>query len=86
MNKNKLTARALDELRGLILAAYSDARFEVFKGYDPDGTYLRAIVNADDINDVMDVFIKRLIEFQDEDDLDVYVVVSRPQVGTAKAS
>lgn len=86
MNKNKLTSQALDELRALILAAYPDACFEVFKGYDPDGTYLRAIVNADDINDVMDVFIERLVEFQDEDDLDIYVVIGRPQVQTARAT
>jgi len=36
--------------------------------------YLRAIVDVDDTNDVMDVFIDRLVDMQVEERLPVYVV------------
>lgn len=78
-SKKRATEKALTELRAIIKSAFPESEFEVFEGDDPHGTYLRAIVDVEDMNDVIDVFINRLMEFQEDDDLDVYVVVSRPR-------
>ena len=70
--------RALDELRSIIRGRFPEATFEVFHGEDPEGTYLRAIVDVEDSDEVVDVFIDRLIDMQVEDGLAVYVVPVRP--------
>lgn len=70
--------RALDELRSIIRRRFPEAQFEVFHGEDPEGTYLSAIVDVEDSDEVVDVFIDRLIDMQVEDGLPVYVVPVRP--------
>lgn len=69
---------ALDELRGLILAVYPTASFRVSREEDPDGIYLRATVDIDDAETVVDVVSDRLLELQIEEGLPVYVVPIEP--------
>jgi hypothetical protein len=77
--KKKALALAIEELKSLILARFPDATFEIFEGDDPHGTYLRVMLDLDEVYDVIDVFISRLTDFQVEDDLDLFVEITRPR-------
>lgn len=68
---------AVRELQGLIQARYPQASFDVAPEEDPDGIYLRATVD-EDVDDVLDVVMDRLLEFQVEQSLPVYVMPVRP--------
>lgn len=68
---------AVDELRELIKSHYPTAAFEVAEGDDPVGTYLTAIVDLDDPDDVMDPIVERLLEIEIDERLPVYVVAVR---------
>src|SRR5215216_6229715 len=69
---------AIDELKGLIVRHYPDATFTVSEGEDPDGIYLTAAVDVEDMGEVVDVFLDRMVDFQVEDGLPIYVVAIRP--------
>jgi hypothetical protein len=75
---NKRIQAALSELQSLILAQFPEATFDVFKGEDPCGIYLRATVDVEDTDDVIDVFIDRLVEMQVHEELPVYVLPVQP--------
>ena len=70
--------RAVAELTRRIQQHYPEATFEVGHGEDPEGIYLRAIVDVQDIDAVVDVFIDRLIELQVEEGISVHVIPLRP--------
>ncbi len=69
---------ALAEMRAMIARRYPGATFEVFHGEDPEGMYLRAIVDIEDIDEVEDLIIDRLVDIQVEERLPVYVIPVRP--------
>jgi hypothetical protein len=71
-------AEAMREIEALIASRYPEARFAVSEGEDPDGIYLRATVDVEDMGEVVHVFIDRLVEMQVEEGLPVYVVPIRP--------
>ncbi len=66
------------ELQEKVSRRYPDARFEVFEGEDPKGTYLRAVVDVEDTDEVVDLVIDRLLGLQVEERLPLYFVASRP--------
>ena len=68
---------AVAELQALIQASYPAATFQVTQGEDPVGTYVIAMVDVDDTDIVVDIFIERLLELQIEDSLSVYMVPVR---------
>lgn len=69
---------AIAELRGLIAARYPDATFTVYHGEDPEGIYLNAVVDVEDLDAVTDTFIGRLVDLQVEGGLPVYVTLDWP--------
>lgn len=69
---------AIVELRELIAQQYPDATFTVSEGEDPDGIYLTATVDVEDMGEVVDVFLERMVDLQIEEDLPLYVVAIRP--------
>ncbi len=69
---------AVAELQGMIAQKYPAATFEVFHGEDPEGTYLRATVDIEDTDEVVDLIIDRLVDLQVEERLPVYVIPVRP--------
>lgn len=75
---------AIDELRGLISARFPSADFRVGLGEDPEGVYLRAVVDVEDRGEVVDVFLDRLVDFQLDGGLPLYVVVGRTQERNAE--
>jgi hypothetical protein len=70
--------QALEELKGLIQSRYPDAVFAVTHGEDPEGVYLKATVDLDDVDEVIDAFGDRLLELQIDDELDIYVIPLQP--------
>lgn len=68
---------AVDDLQELILTHYPSTTFTVGEAEEPDGVYMRAIVDVDDTDDVIDVFLDRLVDLQVEDNLPIYVVTVR---------
>ena len=71
-NERIQAARA--EMRGMIQAVFPTTTFQVYRGEDPHGVYLRAIVDVEDTDDVIDVFIDRLVDIQVEERLPLYVI------------
>ena len=69
---------ALAELQMLIQERYPEATFDIFHGEDPDGVRLQATVDVEDTDEVMDVVIDKLYEFQVEQGLPVYVLPVPP--------
>ena len=70
--------QAVAELQQLIQTTYPDTLFEAGSGGDDqDGTYITAIVNLDDPDEVMDLVIDRLLQLQVEEALPVYVIPVR---------
>jgi hypothetical protein len=47
-------------------------------GDDPAGTYVLATIDVEDVETVIDVYIDRLLAFQIDEGLPVYVVPMRP--------
>jgi len=70
--------QVVDDLKRLITARFPDAGFTVFEGEDPEGVYLRAVVDVDDSSDVMETVLDKLYELEVEQELPVYVVTSQP--------
>ena len=69
---------AIEEIKDLILARYPEAHFEVSRGDDPEGVNLTANVDVEDTDEVVDLYIDRLIDLQVEDRLPLYVLPLQP--------
>ena len=69
---------ALEELRTLIAARYPAASFDVYESDDPKGARLRATVDVEDTDEVMDGLMDALYDIQVERGLPVYVVIVQP--------
>jgi len=69
---------AVDEIEGSIRAVHPRASFALASGEDPDGLYVSAVVEIDDLDTVVDLFVDRLVELQVEAGLPLYVVPVRP--------
>lgn len=65
------------EIQRLIRAKYPGATFEIQESPEPQGVYMRAIVDVDEPFLVMDSFIDRLAEIQLDDEPPLHVVVVR---------
>lgn len=68
--RNKLepkVASAIEELKGMILAKYPDASFEVCPAIeDPGALDLVTTVDTDEIDEVIDLVVHRLVELDNE--------------------
>jgi len=84
MSAERVTAQdsriqsALTELEGLIKEAYPNATFAVGEGEDPEGVYLTATVDTDDLTAVLEIVEERLVDLQVDQGLPLYVVLVRP--------
>ena len=80
-NQVRLTPRlqeAIDELKGLITAHFSQVAFVVEEGFDPEGVYLVTTVDIADTDEVIAVVGDRLVELQADEGLPIYVTPLRP--------
>jgi hypothetical protein len=69
---------AVAELQALIASHYPEATFSVGDGDDPEGIYLTAVVDVENMRDVIEVFLDRLVDMQVDEELPVFVVPIRP--------
>lgn len=65
---------ALAELRERILRHYPAATFDVFLGAEGDLIWLRAIVDVDDLDEVTDIVLQRVVHVQVEEGIPVGVL------------
>jgi hypothetical protein len=70
--------KAVEELKGRIIARFPQASFVVEEGFDPQGIYLVATVDITDTDEVIDIVGDRLVELQVDEGLPVYVTPLRP--------
>jgi hypothetical protein len=75
---NPRLLEASTELETLLRAAYPDASFSRLWLDDPEGMHLRVIVAVDDPEEVFDLVCDRLLHFQIEEGLPLYLVPLRP--------
>src|SRR3712207_1670128 len=69
---------ALAELKGMIVEQYPSASFDVSRSQDePENVHLRAIVDLDDADQVLDLVSERLLQLQVEERLPVHVITLR---------
>lgn len=64
--------------KGSISDRYPQAIFDVGEGEDPDGVDVTATVDAEDMGEVVDLFLNRLVGLQVEDARPLFVVAVRP--------
>ena len=69
---------AVAELRSLIASHCPEATFSVGDGDDPAGIYLTATIDVEDMGEVVDVFLDRLVDMQVDEELPIFVVPIRP--------
>ena len=69
---------AVAEMQERIRARYPDATFAASYGDDPDGVYLTVTVDLEDTDEVVDVYIDRLLDLQIEEGLPLHVIPVRP--------
>lgn len=70
--------QAVAELQELIRSRYPNAQFAVATGEDPEGVYLMATVDTDDLTTVLETVRDRLVELQVDRALPLYLVPVRP--------
>jgi hypothetical protein len=75
---------ALEELKELLRARYPEVTFTVYQGEDPEGVYLSAVVDVEDTDEVLDVVMDRLMHFQVDQALPVYVMPTLPLARVAE--
>ncbi len=68
----------LAELKGMILARWPMATFEVSRGAECCEVDLAVIIDIDDTDEVMDLVVDRLLEIQIDEGLPVHVIPLRP--------
>jgi hypothetical protein len=76
---------AVAELQGMIRQRYPSATFEVESGEDPEGIYIWTTVDIEDLDEVLDLVVDRLLELQVEERLPVHVIPIRPPEPVAEA-
>lgn len=69
---------AAAELERLIRAGYPQATFELVDGEDPPGTRLRVTVDIDDVEQVRQLYLERLVVYQIQDEIPIYVRTVQP--------
>jgi hypothetical protein len=69
---------AIKELGVLITDNFPQAEIFIEEGFDPEGVYLKTIVDIDDTDEVINVVGDRLVELQVDEGLPVYVTPLRP--------
>ena len=69
---------AIIELQELVRGKYPSAAFQVSRGEDPEGIYLKATIDVEDTDEVVDLVIERLLDMQIDDGLAVYFIPLRP--------
>jgi len=85
---DKRSKQAVDELQSIISQHYPTASFSVSRGIDdPEGIDLRATVDVDDPDEVLDRVIDRVVELHVDEGIPIHVIPLRTpaRIAAAKA-
>ena len=82
--KDTRMQRALAELEELIRSRYPSAQFLVTRGDDPEGVYLRATIDVEDTEEVVNLFIDQMLTMQIEEQLPIYGIPVRSPARVAE--
>ena len=74
---SKEMQEAIDEVTALISAAYPTTTYVIEPGVDPGSVFVQAYVDAIEPDDVMDLYIGRLVTIQVEEGIPLYVFARR---------
>jgi hypothetical protein len=70
---------AIDELKAMISTHYPNAQFEVAHAVDEaENVHLTVTVDIDDPEELLDLVMDRLLEFQIEERIPIHVIPLRP--------
>jgi hypothetical protein len=70
---------AVSELQGIIRSRFPEATFELSRGLDDaEAIHLIATIDVDNTDDVMGLVIDRMMEFQIDEGLPIFVIPVRP--------
>ncbi len=78
LNLDRPMERAIEQLKAAITEQYPQAAFVIVRGEDPEGIYLKTIVDLEDVDQVVDSILDKLYELQVERALPIYVVPLQP--------
>ncbi len=68
---------AIDEMKALISSRYPTTTFTVYEWDEPEGIFLSAVVDTEDLEAVTDLFRERELDLQIEEDLPLFVIPER---------
>jgi len=68
---------AVDEMKELITSHFPSTTYTLDEADDPESVYMRAIVDVDDTDDVIEIILDGLVDLQVDDGLPIYVVPVR---------
>jgi hypothetical protein len=69
---------AIEELSAMLMARFPEASLRVVHRGDPNGIYIIATVDVDDLDEVFDAVAPRMVDMQSDEGLPVYVVAEWP--------
>lgn len=65
---------AVEEIKHLVQQRFPEATFELGFGEDPEGLRLIVTIDREDMGDVVDLYIDRLVDMQVDERLPLYVI------------
>jgi hypothetical protein len=68
---------AIAEMKTLISSRYPSTTYSVYEWDDPEGIFLSAIVDTEDLEAVTDLFISRMVDLQVDEGLPLFVIPER---------
>jgi hypothetical protein len=68
---------AIEEMKALISSRYPTTTYTVYEWDDPEGIFLSAVVDTEDLEAVTDLFRDRELDLQIEEDLPLFVIPER---------
>jgi hypothetical protein len=68
---------AIAEIQQLISSHYPTATYTIYEWDDPEGIFMDAVVDTEDLEAVLDLFRDRLLDWQIEDLLPLFVIPER---------
>ena len=68
---------AIEEMKALSSGRYPMAAYTVYEWDDPEGVFLSAVVDTEDLEAVTDLFRERELDLQIEEDLSHFVIPER---------
>lgn len=68
---------AVEELQSVIGEAFPGVEFEPYAWEDPEGLYLRTVVDIDDTEEVTDLVIDRLVRMYFDEQIPIHLIPVR---------